>query len=188
MVGTMCAVAYGQNCEDFSLVARASRDTAEVGKPFPVEVTLSNHSHASVSIYFPLMPTSRSYYEKSGSGWQRVWSAGIGRGTGSSGTESNQRRFPPEEYVKVAPGELKTKELDLSSEIWGPVGRRSPTHRTNRIRVVFTYSAEARTDEAQLNMLPCRLRTIPVEIRLVTKGSKEKPSSMAVEAVGTDKY
>lgn len=165
-----CALAHGQGCEDFSLEAEASSTTVEPSKPFSIEVTLANQSQGTVTIFAPQMPTGWAIYEKSGSRWVHVWGQTIGRGIASEKVEDNgepSEKFPADEYIRVAPGGVLKREVDFSEAIWGPK-QLAVKYKTNSIRVFFTYNYEARTEEGQLNMLQCHLRSDPVELTLVT--------------------
>jgi hypothetical protein len=171
MVSLGCAVAYGQGCEDFSLEAEASTPTVEPSKPFFIQLTLTNNSLGSVTVYAPDLPSGWSVYEKSGSRWAHVWGQGVGRGIGSAGAVDDRppsEKFPPDTYVRLAPGGIVERELDFTQAIWGPK-QTAVKYKANILRVFFTYNYEAQGDEAQLNMLQCHMRSEPVEISLMTK-------------------
>jgi hypothetical protein len=164
-----CAPGYGQGCEDFSLEAEASSPTVELNKPFSIQLKLANNSPGTVTVYAPDLPSGWSVYEKSGSRWAHVWGQGVGRGIGSAGAVDDRpqsEKFPPDKYVRLAPGGIVERELDFSEAIWGPK-QLGLKYKTNSLRLFFTYHYEARADEAQLNMLQCRLQTDPVEISLI---------------------
>jgi hypothetical protein len=171
MVSLGCAVAYGQGCEDFSLEAEASTPTVEPSKPFFIQLTLTNHSQGTVTVYAPDLPSGWSVYEKSGSRWAHVWGQAVNRGRGSAAALENSepsKKFPPEKYVRLVPGGVLQREVDLTEAIWGPK-QLAVRYRANILRLFFTYHYEAQGDEAQLNMLQCHMRTEPVEISLITK-------------------
>jgi hypothetical protein len=171
VVSLGCSLGYGQGCEDFSLEAEASTLTVEPNKPFSIQLKLTNNSPGTVTVYAPDLPSGWSVYEKSGSRWAHVWGQGVGRGIGSAEAVDDRppsEKFPPDKYVRLAPGGIAERELDFTEAIWGPK-QLGLKYKTNILRVFFTYHYEARADEAQLNMLQCRLQTDPVEISLITK-------------------
>lgn len=170
VVSLGCASAYGQGCEDFSLEAEASSPTAEFGKPVLIQLTLTNHSQGTVTVYTPQLPTDWSIYEKSGTRWTHLRRGGLRRSSGSESSQSDPRpsseKFPATDYVKVAPGEVVTTKVDFN--LWGP--KEQPVkYNSDTIRVFFMYHVEPRDEETQLNMLRCYLQTEPVEISLITK-------------------
>jgi hypothetical protein len=174
-----CSLAYGQGCEDFSLEAEASSNTVEPSKPFSIELTLANQSQGTVTVFAPHLPTGWAIYEKSGSRWVHVWGQTTGRRVASEKLEESgapSEKFPADEYVRVAPGGTLKREVDFAEAIWGP-RQLAVKYKTNSIRVFFTYSYEARSEEGQLNMLQCHLRSDPVELTLVTtkqSGNKKR--------------
>jgi len=174
-----CSLAYGQGCEDFSLEAEPSTPTVEPNRPVSIQVTLANNSPGTVTVFAPHMPTGWSVYEKSGSRWTHVWGQGVGRGVAAAQAvdkRPSSERFPVDEYIRVAPGGVLTREVDFTEAIWGPK-QLAIKYKTANIRVFFTYNYEARGDEAHLNMLQCHLRSEPVELSVTTKKAGNKKSA-----------